>query len=257
MSAHVDEAIRGYAIYPAARYDVVTLRRIRHIFPSLSGIVLVDGAYQRHKNLMRLFMELRTRGKLFSADLAVQPLLEESQNSKSYWISDRAVPFQVPMEISLHDPDHIPFQIYLYPNDYIVAPKGGDDATAPFLQRTELRKRFPAGFSVSVVCRPGYAGHLSQGDAGERWYGRMMAESAEPGFIYVSQADRPSNWVLRSGRLSLIYQSMPLDNQRSIPQGSFVIYQTTAKHEAASSNRSRPLLRSAPPILNRNPLTAA
>jgi hypothetical protein len=221
-------AVQGFAVYPAARHDIHTIREVLDLFPELDGIVLIEPAYSHRRILLYFLSFLSQWWPLEAAGPRGQQLLQllaQDALPESHWWKPERIDFDgrsLDFQIKRHSGKSA--HVYLYAADYIIAPKNGNDATGPYLAPDTIRERFPQGFSVSIAKFPGWNGHLAEGGSGDKFYERLLGETAAGGIIYVSDAHCPKPRFVLNGFLRTLYYS-----RRSIPEevprGAFLLYE--------------------------------
>lgn len=223
------KAVRGFAVYPAARHDIHTIREVLDIFPDLDGIVLIEPAYSNRRILIYLLSFLSQWWHLEASGSPgrqlLQLLAQDALPESDWWRPEKIDFFNgSSLDFQIKPQSGKSAHVYLYAADYIIAPKGGNDSTGPYLPPETIRRRFPQGFSVSIAKFPGWNGHLAVGDSGDKFYERLVDETSAGGIIYVSDARRPKPHFVRSGLLRTLYCS-----SRGIPEevarGAFVLYE--------------------------------
>ncbi len=234
-------AVQGFAVYPAARHDIHTLKELLDIFPDLDGVVLIEPAYANRRILIYLLSFLSQWWHLEASGSRGQQLLEllaQDTLAESDWWRAEKVDFNggsLDFQITHHSGKST--LVHLYAADYIVAPKVGNDSTGPYLPPETIRKRFPRGFSVSVAKFPGWNGHLAVGDSGEKFYERLLGETSAGGIIYVSNAHRPKAHFVRDGFLRPLYYSSR-GIREEVAHGAFVLYEKLNGKNPGSSGRA-------------------
>lgn len=222
------KAVQGFAVYPAARHDIHTIREVLDIFPELDGIVLIEPAYSNRRILLYLLSFLSQWWHLEASGSRGQQLLQllaQDALPDSGWWRPEKIDFNgSSLDFRIKRQSGRSAQVYLYAADYIIAPKNGNDSTGPYLLPETVRERFPQGFSVSIAKFPGWNGHLAVGNSGEKFYKRLIGETSPGGIIYVSNAHRPKPHFVLKGFLRTLYHSRS-GIPEEVARGAFVLYE--------------------------------
>lgn len=233
-------AVQGFAVYPAARHDIHTIREVLDIFPDLDGIVLIEPAFSDRRILVYLLSFLSQWWPLEASGSRGQELLEllaQDALPESNWWRPEKIDFHGrSLDFRIQRRSGKPAHVYLYAADYIIAPKNGNDATGPYLPPETIRERFAQGFSVSIAKFPGWNGHLAVGGSGEKFYERLVGETAAGGIIYLSNAHRPKPHFVLNGFLRTLYCSRT-GIPEEVARGAFVLYEKLNGKNPGSSGQ--------------------